>query len=286
MEPFTFFHPPQIARIVCIPHNCGKLDSSMPSPTNLLDLVEFPDKTNNNFRAAMGFAQWWEHLEQGRLFLLTNYADSALKLGRCMKGSDLTRHAGPARNFITANRPQWLSEFPTPGWKSFDTNQLRAARYQMPMLLVKAAIAVVTLDFCIQSQRDYTDQQKADYDTQLYRDVRIVPALWRLEGFDNTVLNRMDDAQKEGCDQAILQCGVPRPRHILNELAAGHHITHSVALALQRALAPVGQFMVVTARRPNAGGRKGAANDPSGATRGRRGGLGNVKSACRSFCLP
>jgi hypothetical protein len=137
------------------------------------------------------------------------------------------------------------------------------------MQLVKAALAIVTLEHCIQARADCTPQEKAEYVDQLYRDVRIVPALWRLDGFNKTVLDDMDEAHKDRCEEEIRKCAVPKGRYILSEMAAGHHVTYPVAHALQGALATIRQFAIVTARRATAGSGKG-----------------NVKPACPSFCLP
>lgn len=242
----------------------------MARPANLLDLIEFPNNITN-FQDAMGVSQWGDHLEQGRLFLLTKYADTALQLGKCTKGSDLTRYAGTALHEIKAKNSKWSQDFTSSGWNSFNTTQIKAARYQNPMQLVKAALAIVTLELCIQARNDCTPQEKLQHVDQLYKDVRIVPAFWRLDGFDKRAYEQLDDAAKQRCADTLLELkpAVPRGRYILAEMAAGHHVTHPVAVAIKRQLASVQDFAVVTARR--------AAGDN---------GKGNVKSACPSFCLP
>jgi len=208
----------------------------MTRPANLLALVQFPNSVAD-FRAAMGIPQWWDHLEQGRLFLLTNFADAAARLGGCTKTSQLSPHAGSAIADIKQNQVQWHKDFQSPGWKAFNTTQLRTAIAQRPLQLVKAAFAIVTLEHCIRARSDITSEQKTAFVEQLYNEVRIVPAFYRLEGFNEAFLNGLSNDQKSKCSQELLhKCALPNGSSILNDLATGHHVDYPVAACIQQVL--------------------------------------------------
>lgn len=230
----------------------------MSCPANLLALVDFPSNITD-FQTAMGIPQWWDHLEQGRLFLLTNFADAAARLGGCVKSRQLAAHAGPAIQDIKANQSEWHRDFKTPGWDRFNTSQLRTAIAQRPMQLVKAAFAIVTLEHCIRARTDLTPAEQTANVSQLYKDVRIVPAFYYLEGFNEAFFAGVPAAQRDRCIQQLLQqCAIPKGERVLTEMAAGHHVTHPVALCVRQVLAtPTAPLTIMTARRAAAGAGKG-----------------------------
>lgn len=230
----------------------------MSRPADLLALVQFPNNVAD-FQTAMGIPLWWDHLEQGRLFLLTNFADAAARLGGCTKSSQLSAHAATAIADIKSNQKQWHTTFKTPGWASFNTNQLRTAIAQRPMQLVKAAFALVTLEHCIRARADIDPTKQSEFVAQLYKDVRIVPAFYRLDGFDQAFYDGISDTQKDRCSEELLkQCALPKGHLVLKDLPTGLHVDYPVALCIQRILATSAvPLTIVTARRAAAGVGKG-----------------------------
>lgn len=239
----------------------------MSRPNNLIQLIEFPSGINN-FEMAMGIPQWWTHLEQARVFLLENYADAAFRLGNCNKGSHLSAHVKAALNDIKTKNRGWLQDYRTPEWQDFHPSQITAALQQRGMQLVKTVIAVVTLEHCIKARMDIAPSRRATYVEQLYKEVRIVPAFYRLDRFDQGAYDALDETTREECARLILaDCAIPNGKCILKEMAAGHHVTYPVAVTLCKALSTAKRpLKIVTARRKSGIKRKG-----------------NVAPACDSF---
>jgi len=238
----------------------------MPRPNDHLALIRFPHGVHD-FTAALGIHTWWDHLEQAAVFIIDGYSNAAVSLGGLQKTRDLHGHLQPAVNSIRSTRGNWRAALATGDWNKCNSLQSRRAISQKPILLVKAVTLIVALEGLISERTDISASQISANIDQLYNDVRIVPAFYKLDGFDEKTYVALSDAVKSDCAHAINALGVARGANILTEMASGHHATHDVAAAVQTELAKHKlPFAIVTARRAN-------------------GGKGNVKPACKSFAL-